>query len=126
MSGQLKEVRDRMKSIQSTQQITNAMKMVSAAKLRKAQDAIVRLRPFSAKLNSMLRDILSNIDPSTGREFIEKREVKNALVVVVTSNRGLCGAFNSNVIKEAVRTIDEDFKQVRENGGLTIMWPRIC
>ena len=110
-----------MKSIQSTQQITNAMKMVSAAKLRKAQDAIVRLRPFSAKLNSMLRDILSNIDPSTGREFIEKRPVNKALVVVVTSNRGLCGAFNSNVIKEAVRTINEDFSEVREKGGLSIL-----
>ena len=121
MSGQLKEVRDRMKSVQSTQQITNAMKMVSAAKLRRAQEAIQRLRPFSVRLNTMLKNILSNVDPSVGKEFAEKREVKKALVIVVTSDRGLCGAFNSNIIKEAVKHIDSKLSGVRSEGGLSIL-----
>jgi len=121
MSGQLKEVRDRMKSVQSTQQITNAMKMVSAAKLRKAQDAILQLRPFSVRLNTMLKNILSNVDPSEGKEFAEKREVQKALIIVVTSDRGLCGAFNSNIIKAAVQYIDKNLDGVRSNGGLSIL-----
>ena len=120
MSGQLKEVRDRMKSVKSTQQITNAMKMVSAAKLRRAQDAITRLRPFSAKLNDILTHIMSNADPSTGKEYADKRDVRKALIVVMTSDRGLCGAFNSNIIKEAVRLIEEQ-QEVRASGGMTIL-----
>ena len=121
MSGLLKEVRDRMKSVRSTQQITNAMKMVSAAKLRRAQDAIVQLRPYSTKLNAMLKNILSNIEGGVSNPYSQKREIKSALVVVVVSNRGLCGAFNSNVIKEAVRRIDERYADVRKAGGLSIM-----
>lgn len=120
MSGQLKEVRDRMKSVRSTQQITNAMKMVSAAKLRRAQDSITRLRPFSTRLNTMIRNILSNVEEWAGKDFAERRKIEKALVVVITSDRGLCGAFNTNVIKEAVRRIDS-LDHVRAKGGVTIL-----
>lgn len=120
MSGQLKEVRDRIKSVKSTQQITKAMKMVSAAKLRKAQDAIVALRPYSDKLDQMLRNILSNIEGDASSSFGQERPVEKVLVVPVTSNRGLCGAFNSNIVKEAVKVIKEH-DAVRQAGNLTIM-----
>ncbi len=121
MSGKLKEVRDRMKSVSSTQQITSAMKMVAAAKLRRAQDSIVRLRPFTKKFYSILTHILDNLDGNVNTPFANARPVSKALVVVVTSNRGLCGAFNSNIIKMAVQRIDEQYAQVRASGGLTIM-----
>lgn len=121
MSGKLKEVRERMKSVRSTQQITNAMKMVSAAKLRRAQDAIVRMRPYAVKLNGMLKNILSNIDGSVENPYGVSREVNKALIVVVTSNRGLCGAFNSNVIKAAVQAINTTYADVRRNGNLSIL-----
>ena len=121
MSGQLKEVRERIRSVKSTQQITRAMKMVSAAKLRKATEAIVQMRPYADKQKEMLQNILSNLDGNVTSTFGVEREVKNALVVVVTSNRGLCGAFNTNVIKAAVVTIEEKYSEVRKNGGLSIM-----
>ena len=101
MGANLKDVRERIKSVISTQQITKAMKMVSAAKLRRAQDAIVRMRPYALKLNDMLVHILSNADESATGSFAVSREVKKVLIVVVTSNRGLAGAFNTNIIKEA-------------------------
>ena len=121
MGANLKEVRDRIKSVKSTQQITKAMKMVSAAKLRKAQQAIVQMRPYANKLNEMLTNILSNLDGDASTSFGTERKVENALIVVVTSNRGLCGAFNSNVIKEAVNTINTKFVEQKDNGKLTIM-----
>jgi F-type H+-transporting ATPase subunit gamma len=121
MSGRLKEVRERIKSVQNTQQITKAMKMVSAAKLRKAQQAIQDMRPYANKLNGMLRNILSNMDGDVDVSFGKVREVHNACMVVVTSNRGLCGAFNTNVIKAAVKTIDEKYADVRKNKRLTIL-----
>lgn len=108
----LKEVRERIESVKSTQQITKAMKMVSAAKLRRAQNAILQVRPYSNKLNDMLKNILSNLDGDVNSSFGVEREVKKALVVVVTSNRGLCGAFNNNVIKSAQATIDSKFSGV--------------
>ncbi len=120
MSGQLKEVRDRIKSVKSTQQITKAMKMVSAAKLRKAQDSIVALRPYSNKLDKMLKNILSNIEGDASSTFGIERPVEKVLVVPVTSNRGLCGAFNSNIVKEAAKII-EKYDDVRKAGNLTIM-----
>jgi len=116
----LKEVRDRIKSVQSTQQITKAMKMVSAAKLRRAQDAIVSLRPYALKLNDMLRNILSNTDGGGTTSFGENREVKSVLIVVVTSNRGLAGAFNTNISKEAARLIEEDYAHLRQGKGITL------
>ncbi|MBK7335436.1 MAG: ATP synthase F1 subunit gamma [Saprospirales bacterium] len=121
MSGKLKEVRERIKSVQNTQQITKAMKMVSAAKLRKAQQAVQDMRPYAVKLNDMLRNILSNMDGDAEVSFGQAREVHKACMVVVTSNRGLCGAFNTNVIKAAIKTIEEKYAGVRKNKQLTIL-----
>ncbi len=105
MGANLKEVRDRIASVKSTQQITKAMKMVSAAKLRRAQDAITKIKPYSNKLDEMLSSILTNLEGDVSSAYGEQREIKNAMIVVVTSNRGLCGAFNANVIKEAEKLI---------------------
>ena len=117
----LKAVRDRIKSVGNTQQITKAMKMVSAAKLRRAQTAIQQMRPYANKLNEMLRNILSNLGGGASTSFGVERPLKKACVVVVTSNRGLCGAFNSNVIKSAVATISGKYADVRKEGNLTIL-----
>jgi F-type H+-transporting ATPase subunit gamma len=103
----LKEVRERIRSVKSTQQITSAMKMVSAAKLRRAQQAIVELRPYADKLDEMLRNILTNLEGDADTKFNKVRPVVGACVVVVTSNRGLAGAFNTNVIKAAEGSIRE-------------------
>ena len=121
MSGKLKEVRERMKSVSSTQQITKAMKMVSAAKLRKAQDAIVRIRPYADKLNHMLRNVLSAVEGDVSLSFGKDRPVEHATIVVITSNRGLCGAFNTNIIKAAAKDIEEKFSEQRASGKLTIV-----
>jgi len=96
----LKEIRGRISSISSTMQITRAMKMVSAAKLKKAQDAIVMLRPYSEKLQEIIQNVNSSSDPDQVSVYAQKREVKKVLFIAVTSNRGLAGAFNSNVVKE--------------------------
>ena len=104
----LKEIRVRITSVNSTMQITSAMKMVSAAKLKRAQDAITRMRPYAEKL----REILSNVSSSlSGNEnkFSRQREVKNVLIVAITSNRGLCGGFNNNVIKEIRSSIKNNY-----------------
>lgn len=101
MSGQLKEVRLRIKSVQTTQQITKAMKMVSAAKLRRAQDAITQMRPYAEKLQELLGNIIASADSDMGGDLAKVREVKHVLIIVVTSDRGLCGAFNSNLVKTA-------------------------
>src|SRR5215210_5239663 len=107
MSGALKEVRNRIKSVQSTQQITKAMKMVSAAKLRRAQDAITAQRPYAKRANDLIRLASGLIEgkiesPLLGRELVGGRKA-NLCLVVVTSDRGLCGGFNANVIKAAQR-----------------------
>lgn len=120
MGANLKEVRERITSVKSTQQITKAMKMVSAAKLRRAQTAIQQMRPYANKLNEMLTNILSNLEGDASSSFGQQREIKRAAIVVVTSNRGLCGAFNTNVIKAAVKSIDEKYATVRQNGNLVI------
>src|SRR6476660_7562525 len=98
MAGQLKEVRNRIKSVQSTQQITKAMKMVSAAKLRRAQDAITQMRPYAHKLQEMLSNIVSNSDGDVKVALAAERPVEKVLIIVVTSDRGLCGGYNSNLI----------------------------
>src|SRR5688572_6425823 len=121
MSGKLKEVRERMKSVSSTQQITKAMKMVSAAKLRKAQEAIVRMRPYADKLNQMLRNVLSAVGGDVQVRFGIERPVQHATVVVITSNRGLAGAFNTNIIKSAVRVIETEFAEQRAARQLSIV-----
>lgn len=97
----LKEIRNRITSVSSTMQITSAMKMVSAAKLKKAQDAITAMRPYAEKLTELLQNLSATLEGDAGGEFTTQREVKKVLVVAITSNRGLCGAFNTNVIKEA-------------------------
>ncbi|WP_267402909.1 MULTISPECIES: ATP synthase F1 subunit gamma [unclassified Chryseobacterium] len=96
----LKEIRGRISSISSTMQITRAMKMVSAAKLKKAQDAIVMLRPYSEKLQELIENVNSSSDPDQVSVYAQKREVKRVLFIAVTSNRGLAGAFNSSIVKE--------------------------
>lgn len=122
MGGSLKEVRDRIKSIQSTQQITKAMKMVSAAKLRKAQQAITQMRPYADKLDSMLVNILSNLDGDVSISYGIERPVNSALVVVMTSDRGLCGAFNASVIKAAVKLIEGKYAEAHKAGKLSMMF----
>jgi F-type H+-transporting ATPase subunit gamma len=97
----LKEIRNRIASVSSTMQITSAMKMVSAAKLKKAQDAITAMRPYANKLTELLQNLSATLDADSGSKYSEQRDVKNVLIVAITSNRGLCGAFNSNIIKQA-------------------------
>ena len=112
----LKEVRTRIQSVQSTQQITKAMKMVAASKLRKAQDAILQMRPYVQKLYSLLENASANLDGDQQSEYSKVREVENVLIVVVTSDRGLCGAFNTNVIKAALAIIQEKYEeQINQN-----------
>ena len=95
----LKEIRNRISSVSSTMQITSAMKMVSAAKLKKAQDAITAMRPYSEKLTELLQNLSATLDSDSGSKYSEQREVNKVLVVAVTSNRGLAGAFNTNIVK---------------------------
>ena len=105
----LKEIRNRISSVSSTMQITSAMKMVSAAKLKKAQDAITAMRPYSDKLTELLQSLSATLDEDAGSKFAEQREINNVLIVSITSNRGLCGAFNSNIIKEVNRLTAETY-----------------
>ncbi|NNC83100.1 MAG: ATP synthase F1 subunit gamma [Flavobacteriales bacterium] len=103
----LKEIRTRIKSVQSTQQITSAMKMVSAAKLRRAQDAIVQMRPYANKLQEILGNLSSSLDTSEN-VYARESELKKVLLVAISSNRGLAGAFNANIIKAAIRWSQEN------------------
>lgn len=120
MAGQLKEVRNRIKSVQSTQQITKAMKMVSAAKLRRAQDAIVQMRPYAKKLQEMLSTIISNVQVEGGSALATERPVENVLLIVITSDRGLAGAYNANLIKLAKQRIAEKYAAQHARGKVTI------
>ena len=106
----LKEVRIRITSVGSTQQITKAMKLVSATKLRRAQNAITQMRPYAQKLNGLLANLADSIDVDSLKVYFDKREVKNVLIVPITSDRGLCGSFNANVIKLAGRVIAEKYQ----------------
>lgn len=105
----LKEIRNRITSIKSTMQITSAMKMVSAAKLKKAQDAITAMRPYSLKLTELLQNLSATLDNDAGGAYSTQREVSKVLLVAITSNRGLCGGFNSSITKTVVRTIAEKY-----------------
>ncbi len=109
-----KEIRTRLVSVASTRQITSAMKMVSAAKLKKAQDAVLQLRPYAQKLQEILGS-LSNSDNEGSSEFTREREIEKVLVIIVTSNRGLCGAFNVNVIKQAFQMVQEKYSNQLSN-----------
>ncbi len=120
MAGQLKEVRNRIKSVQSTQQITKAMKMVSAAKLRRAQDAITQMRPYAQKLQEMLSNIVSSIEGGTTLALAEERAVEKVLLIVITSDRGLCGGYNANLVKLAKTTLSEKYASQLTKGNATI------
>jgi F-type H+-transporting ATPase subunit gamma len=118
----LKEVRGRITSVKSTQQITRAMKMVAAAKLRRAQDATERMRPYAEKLNGILTNLTASTDGTVESRFQrETDEIKNVLIVVVTSDKGLCGAFNSNVHKKAIALIKKKYQAQNEAGNLEIL-----
>jgi F-type H+-transporting ATPase subunit gamma len=116
----LKEVRNRITSVSSTQQITKAMKMVSAAKLKRATNAIVQLRPYANKLRDILSNLSASLEASTS-PFIQERETNKVLIVVVSSNRGLAGAFNANVIKTANQLVAEKYAEQLRNGNVSIV-----
>jgi F-type H+-transporting ATPase subunit gamma len=121
MSGALKEVRNRIKSVQSTQQITKAMKMVSAAKLRRAQDAIIQMRPYAKKLQEMLSNIVSSAEGDINMALAKERPVEKVLIIVITSDRGLCGGYNSNLIKLAKSDIQEKYASQFAKGNVEIL-----
>lgn len=121
MSGQLKEVRNRIKSVTSTQQITKAMKMVSAAKLRRAQDAILQMRPYTVKLQEMLSNIVSSVSSDMEMPLADSRAAERVLMIPITSDRGLCGAYNANIIKLTKQTIAEKYATQEKNGNVTIL-----
>jgi F-type H+-transporting ATPase subunit gamma len=106
----LKELRSRITSVSSTMQITSAMKMVSAAKLSKAQDAITSMRPYAEKLTQLLQDLSATLDDDAGSKFAEEREVNKVLIVAISSNKGLAGAFNTNIIKKVKLKIQEEYQ----------------
>lgn len=117
----LKEVRTRITSVKSTQQITSAMKMVAASKLRRAQMAIVNMRPYAGKLNEILQNVSSSLDSSEENTFGEVRPLNKVLLIAVTSNRGLCGAFNANIIKKTQQLIETEFALVNKQGGVDVI-----
>ncbi len=121
MSGQLKEVRNRIKSVTSTQQITKAMKMVSAAKLRRAQDSITQMRPYSQKLQEMLSNIVSSLSSDANLPLAVDRAPERVLLIPITSDRGLAGAYNTNVIKLTRETIREKYSAQAAKGNVTIL-----
>ena len=116
----LKEVRNRIESVKSTQQITSAMKLVAASKLRKAQGAILQLRPYAQKLQEFLQGLSAGLDQSDEAVYSETREARKVLLVAVTSNRGLCGAFNANVIKHTEKLINTTYQDAHKRGDLQI------
>lgn len=117
----LKEVRARIASINSTQQITKAMKMVAAAKLRRAQDNITQLRPYAQKLSQMLGTVSAGAETAAENPYRRVREVDRVLIIVITSDRGLCGAFNTNAVKGALALIDEKYASQARSGNVDIM-----
>ncbi len=116
----LKEIRTRIASVSSTQKVTSAMKLVSAAKLRKAQEAIIRMRPYANKLHAILSHIAGSLD-NVDNLFAQQRKPDKVLVIVIASNRGLCGAFNTNVIKTATTHIKEKYSKQDKKGDLEII-----
>jgi F-type H+-transporting ATPase subunit gamma len=109
----LKEIRLRINSVGSTMQITSAMKMVSAAKLKRAQDAIIQMRPYANKLTELLKNLSASLDSSDGGVYTQEREIKNVLLVTVTSNRGLCGGFNAYIMNKAKSLINEEYANAK-------------
>ncbi len=121
MSGQLKEVRTRIKSVQSTQQITKAMKMVSAAKLRKAQDAIQQLKPYANKLKDVFSNIASSLDGDSTITLATQRAIQKVAIVVITSDKGLCGGYNANIIKLSNALIAEKYASLDKKTQIDIV-----
>jgi F-type H+-transporting ATPase subunit gamma len=117
----LKEVRTRIASVNSTQQITSAMKMVAASKLRRAQMAVVNMRPYATKLNEILQNVSASLDQSEDNIYGEERTVNKVLIIAITSNRGLCGAFNANVIKRSIALLESDFAVQHKEGNVEFM-----
>lgn len=118
----LQEVRDRIGSVVTTQQITKAMKLVAASKLKRAQDRITQMRPYSEKLYSILRNIMAGIeDGEIDLNLGQEREVKNVLVILFTSDKGLCGGFNANLNKKARALVNEKYSELLESGNITLM-----
>jgi len=121
MPANLKQVRGRIKSVMSTQQITKAMKMVSAAKFRRAQDAIIQMRPYAHKMNSILGNLAAALEGQMSLDLAETRKLKHILIVVLTSDRGLCGSFNTNINRKAENLAKEQYAEQFENGQVTIL-----
>ena len=121
MSGQLKEVRNRIKSVTSTQQITKAMKMVSAAKLRRATDSIIQMRPYAQKLQEMLSNIVSSSSSDSSMPLADVRPAERVLLIPITSDRGLCGGYNSYVIKLTREVIKSKYAAQQAKGNVTIL-----
>lgn len=117
----LKEVRTRIQSVKSTQQITKAMKMVAASKLRRAQDAILQMRPYAKKLHGILGNASGSLEGEYQSEYSLEREIKKVLIFVITSDRGLCGAFNTNVIKASLNLIKEKYQDQEQSNQLWIL-----
>lgn len=119
--GNLKEIRVRIASVQSTQKITSAMKLVSAAKLRRAQNAIIGLRPYSNKLNEILSNLSSSLENSAEMPLLKTRNIEKVVLVVISSNRGLCGGFNSNIVKEVIRVVENRYAQQNQEDNLQLI-----
>ena len=117
----LKEVRIRIASVKSTQQITSAMKMVAASKLRRAQNAILKMRPYAAKLKDILQNLSASLDSGDDNLYTQKRSPEKVLVVIITSNRGLCGAFNTNILRTAVQRIQNDYASQFKAGNVSVL-----
>lgn len=117
----LKEVRSRIVSVQSTQQITKAMKMVAAAKLRRAQDNILRMRPYAQRLNSILSNLTGSMENEVASEYSAQREVRRVLVIAITSDRGLAGAFNSNIFKGVNQLLASRYSAQAAAGNVTVL-----
>ncbi|MFK7908925.1 MAG: ATP synthase F1 subunit gamma [Chitinophagales bacterium] len=122
MSGQLKEIKTRIKSVSTTQQITKAMKLVSASKLRRAQDRIVKMRPYALKLNEILANIAEAAEGDVNIEYAKQRPAEKILAVILTSDRGLCGAFNNNAGKLITELMEEKYGEQYAAGNVTVMY----
>lgn len=116
----LKEIRTRLASVQSTKQITSAMKMVSAAKLRKAQDAILRMRPYARKLQEILIHLTESLEKGQDNIYGTPREVKRVLLLIISSNKGLCGAFNSNIAKKTMQLIENEYASLKADDSIEL------
>jgi F-type H+-transporting ATPase subunit gamma len=117
----LKDIRTRIASVKSTQQVTSAMKMVSAAKLRKAQDAIIQMRPYADKLNEILTNVSSNLDTDVENKYAGRKSTERVLIIAITSNRGLCGGFNSNVVRRTSDLVSITFKELSKKGKIDVI-----